>query len=278
MISAVFRRGGDVSFVVEELKDVFDPRGGHWVGGRYVPSLLAAIGEVIERHMIDIGFIQRGGRCAGWRADANRRGRERHARNHRESVLSAMQPSDADAARGLSGVPRVWLFELQLKRFLKSGNRFSDENTCQIRLLSRLVSPVRTKIALIAGLAKHAAPEIIGREDQGDRDKMMRSGSATQIRITELNTIRPSSPKGDDLVGQRHCSPFLVSSRSCAVVRLLRSAFFPRPFQAIAYRSGQRGHMLARASSRCATAARRHLAVPQAARPAAGRRHRAAAG
>lgn len=57
MISAVFRRGGDVSFVVEELKAVFDPRGGQWMGGRYVPSLLAAIGEVIEKHMIDIGFI-----------------------------------------------------------------------------------------------------------------------------------------------------------------------------------------------------------------------------
>ena len=57
MISAVFRRGGDVSFVVEELKAVFDPRGGYWVDGRYVPSLLAAIGEVIERHMIVIGFI-----------------------------------------------------------------------------------------------------------------------------------------------------------------------------------------------------------------------------
>ena len=57
MISAVFRRGGDVSFVVEELKAVFDPRGGQWMGGRYVPSLLAAIGEVIERHLIDIGFI-----------------------------------------------------------------------------------------------------------------------------------------------------------------------------------------------------------------------------
>ncbi|GIK97370.1 MAG: intein-containing adenosylcobalamin-dependent ribonucleoside-diphosphate reductase [Alphaproteobacteria bacterium] len=57
MISAVFRRGGDVSFVVEELKAVFDPRGGGWMGGRYVPSLLAAIGEVIERHMIDIGFL-----------------------------------------------------------------------------------------------------------------------------------------------------------------------------------------------------------------------------
>ncbi|MBK8175419.1 MAG: adenosylcobalamin-dependent ribonucleoside-diphosphate reductase [Rhodospirillales bacterium] len=58
MISAVFRRGGDVSFVVEELKAVFDPRGGQWMRGRYVPSLLAAIGEVIETHMIDIGFIQ----------------------------------------------------------------------------------------------------------------------------------------------------------------------------------------------------------------------------
>ena len=59
MISAVFRRGGDVSFVVEELKAVFDPRGGQWMGGRYVPSLLAAIGEVIERHLIDIGFMAR---------------------------------------------------------------------------------------------------------------------------------------------------------------------------------------------------------------------------
>jgi ribonucleoside-diphosphate reductase alpha chain len=57
MISAVFRRGGDVSFVVEELKAVFDPHGGQWMGGRYVPSLLAAIGEVIETHLIAIGFM-----------------------------------------------------------------------------------------------------------------------------------------------------------------------------------------------------------------------------
>jgi ribonucleoside-diphosphate reductase alpha chain len=57
MISAVFRRGGDVSFVVEELKAVFDPRGGAWMGGRYVPSILAAIGGVIERHMIETGFL-----------------------------------------------------------------------------------------------------------------------------------------------------------------------------------------------------------------------------
>jgi ribonucleoside-diphosphate reductase alpha chain len=57
MISAVFRRGGDVAFVVEELKAVFDPRGGAWMKGRYLPSLLAAIGEVIEQHMIEIGFL-----------------------------------------------------------------------------------------------------------------------------------------------------------------------------------------------------------------------------
>ena len=55
MVSAVFRRGGDVSFVVDELKAVFDPRGGQWMEGHYVPSLLAAIGGVIERHLVSIG-------------------------------------------------------------------------------------------------------------------------------------------------------------------------------------------------------------------------------
>ena len=58
MISAVFRRGGDVAFVAEELKCVFDPQGGQWVSGRYVPSLLAAIGEIIERHFVETGFTQ----------------------------------------------------------------------------------------------------------------------------------------------------------------------------------------------------------------------------
>ena len=57
MISAVFRRGGDVSFVVEELKAVFDPRGGAWVQGKYIPSILAAIGGVLEQHMVAIGFL-----------------------------------------------------------------------------------------------------------------------------------------------------------------------------------------------------------------------------
>jgi ribonucleoside-diphosphate reductase alpha chain len=67
MISAVFRRGGDVSFVVEELKAVFDPRGGAWMEGRYVPSILAAIGGVIEEHLVSIGFID--ARGMGLKAD-----------------------------------------------------------------------------------------------------------------------------------------------------------------------------------------------------------------
>ena len=64
MISAVFRRGGNISFVVEELKAVFDPRGGQWMQGKYVPSLLAALGGVIETHLIDIGFLKSPGELA----------------------------------------------------------------------------------------------------------------------------------------------------------------------------------------------------------------------
>ena len=58
MISAVFRKGGDVAFVADELKSVFDPRGGHWQNGKFIPSTCASIGAVIEKHMKTIGFIQ----------------------------------------------------------------------------------------------------------------------------------------------------------------------------------------------------------------------------
>ncbi len=67
MISAVFRRGGDVSFVVEELKAVFDPRGGAWMQGKYVPSILAAIGGILEQHMVRTGFLA--GEGLGLKAD-----------------------------------------------------------------------------------------------------------------------------------------------------------------------------------------------------------------
>ncbi|MCZ6577326.1 MAG: NrdJb [Acidiferrobacterales bacterium] len=57
IISAVFRKGGDVTFLVEELHSVFDPRGGYFKKGRYTPSLVAEIGDVIERHLKMIGLI-----------------------------------------------------------------------------------------------------------------------------------------------------------------------------------------------------------------------------
>ena len=58
IMSAVFRKGGDVTFLVEELKAVFDPRGGYFkAGGIYMPSIVAELGAVIERHMKMIGLI-----------------------------------------------------------------------------------------------------------------------------------------------------------------------------------------------------------------------------
>ena len=59
ILSAVFRKGGDVTFLVDELRSVFDPQGGYFKkGGRYTPSIVAEIGDVIEQHMIAIGMLQ----------------------------------------------------------------------------------------------------------------------------------------------------------------------------------------------------------------------------
>jgi len=58
IMSAVFRKGGDITFLVEELRSVFDPRGGYWNKGKYMPSIIAEIGDVIERHLIGIGLLQ----------------------------------------------------------------------------------------------------------------------------------------------------------------------------------------------------------------------------
>lgn len=57
MISAVFRMSNDSSFVIEELKSVFDPAGGAWMKGKYVHSVVAAIGDIIEQHMVHIGYV-----------------------------------------------------------------------------------------------------------------------------------------------------------------------------------------------------------------------------
>ena len=99
MISAVFRRGGDVGFVAEELKAVFDPQGGAWMDGHYVPSLLAAIGNVIETHLKRIGgaMPQEAALPAMMAADGE--ASRRHDESGRRSAGDLQQ---ADAAAGHS--------------------------------------------------------------------------------------------------------------------------------------------------------------------------------
>lgn len=59
IMSAVFRKGGDVTFLVDEMKAVFDPKGGYWQsGGRFMPSIIAEMGTIVEKHMKMIGLIK----------------------------------------------------------------------------------------------------------------------------------------------------------------------------------------------------------------------------
>ena len=121
MISAIFRRGGDVSFVVEELKAVFDPQGGQWMGGRYVPSLLAAIGGVIETHMLRTGFLapprQPGEEEAGAQAKALAAGERSPGSAPRRAAAARSARAAAHsrcAAGGLPGVRQLRIFQVQL--------------------------------------------------------------------------------------------------------------------------------------------------------------------
>ncbi len=112
MISAVFRRGGDVSFVVDELKAIFDPRGGQWMSGRYIPSLLAAIGEVIERHMVEIGFL--GMRSTQAAATPAVLRRETAPRRRARAFLPSLRRSQLRQAGRLRLLFVLWLFQVRL--------------------------------------------------------------------------------------------------------------------------------------------------------------------
>jgi ribonucleoside-diphosphate reductase alpha chain len=110
MISAVFRRGGDVSFVVEELKAVFDPRGGAWMQGKYVPSILAAIGSVIERHLVSIGFIA--GEGMGLKEDP--RAQVVNLNENRGPALPKLWAVWHAYDRGLHDLPKLRPLEMRL--------------------------------------------------------------------------------------------------------------------------------------------------------------------
>ena len=87
IMSAVFRKGGDVTFLVEELRSVFDPRGGYFKkGGRYAPSLVAELGDVIEIHLKEIGLLEERG------LDAHQQAQIDEAR----AKYTAARPEDSD--------------------------------------------------------------------------------------------------------------------------------------------------------------------------------------
>jgi hypothetical protein len=91
IISAVFRKGGDVTFLVEELRSVFDPRGGYFKkGGRYVPSLVAEIGDIIECHLKEIGLLQD---C----------GLDELQKKHVEEARAKFEAANADSAGSETG-------------------------------------------------------------------------------------------------------------------------------------------------------------------------------
>ena len=95
IISAVFRKGGDVTFLVEELRSVFDPKGGYFKkGGKYMPSLVAEIGDVIESHLRAIGLLTEGGPDAHQRKliDEHRAKYEMGMKAVEDSGVSAFPP------------------------------------------------------------------------------------------------------------------------------------------------------------------------------------------
>jgi len=91
IVSAVFRKGGDVTFLVEELRSVFDPRGGYFKkGGRYMPSLVAEIGDAIECHLRMIGMLKDDG------LDEHQKKLVAEKRAQFESAMQAGKPEPAN--------------------------------------------------------------------------------------------------------------------------------------------------------------------------------------
>nr|WP_298130140.1 NrdJb [uncultured Pseudoxanthomonas sp.] len=112
IMSAVFRKGGDVTFLVDEMKAVFDPRGGYFkAGGVYMPSLVAELGAIVEEHMKSIGLIHDPEMSAHQRAILAEKRKQYEDRAKKNSDVSVVPSSpavageDARRAEGGSAVP-----------------------------------------------------------------------------------------------------------------------------------------------------------------------------
>ncbi len=111
IMSAVFRKGGDVAFLVDELKAVFDPRGGYFQpGGMYMPSIIAELGHIVERHLRSIGLLNPVGPSEEQQKFIDEKRAEFEARNsQRDAFAESSYPNGAQLCGKCSVVAAVML-------------------------------------------------------------------------------------------------------------------------------------------------------------------------
>ena len=169
IMSAVFRKGGDVTFLVDELKAVFDPRGGYWQpGGRFMPSIIAELGHIVEKHLIEIGLLKgpdlstdQKEFIAQKRADFESRDRQKDAFAKSAFPEGAQLCGKCSTdgrrhARRLHDVPELRLFEMRL-RFAANGCRGRrDQSGFEVCTGPPLVRP-SSKLGADPFFARHVA-------------------------------------------------------------------------------------------------------------------------
>jgi hypothetical protein len=111
IISAVFRKGGDVTFLVDELKAVFDPRGGYWkAGGKFMPSIIAELGYIVEKHLILIGLLVKPELDEGQKKlIAEKRAEFEQSNKQRDAFSKSDYPEGAQLCNGCSTVALVMM-------------------------------------------------------------------------------------------------------------------------------------------------------------------------
>jgi len=111
IISAVFRKGGDVAFLVDELKAVFDPRGGYWqAGGKFMPSIIAELGYIVEKHLISIGLMAKPELDDGQKKlIAEKRAEFEEKRKQRDAFSTSEYPEEAQLCNKCNTVAVVMM-------------------------------------------------------------------------------------------------------------------------------------------------------------------------
>ena len=112
IISAVFRKGGDVTFLVDELKAVFDPRGGYWKpGGKFMPSIIAELGYIVEKHLILIGLLAKVELDDEQKQMLEERRAEYEARSKQQDAFAKSDYPDGAQLCGICGTAAVVMMD-----------------------------------------------------------------------------------------------------------------------------------------------------------------------